>query len=78
MAPPRKKNSRFLLTSGAGCGRMVGMNQVRCPECHALNVTIVGSDEARGLITVQCFECGQETEIDAEAFRVDTGDLPQE
>lgn len=54
------------------------MNQVRCPECHALNVTIVNSDEARGLVTVQCFECGQETEIDAEAFRVDTGDLPQE
>ena len=54
------------------------MNQVRCPECHALNVTIIGSDESRGLVTIQCFECGQETEIDAGAFRVDTGDLPQE
>ena len=54
------------------------MNQVRCPECYSLNVTIVDSDEARGLVTVQCFECGQKTEIDAEAFRVDTGDLPQE
>jgi hypothetical protein len=54
------------------------MNRVRCPECHALNVTIVGSNEPRGVVTVQCFECGRETEIDAEAFRVDTGDLPQE
>ena len=54
------------------------MNQVRCPECLWLNVTIVDSDESRGVVKVQCFECGQETEIDAEAFRVDTGDLPQE
>jgi hypothetical protein len=54
------------------------MNQVRCPECHALNVTIVDSNESRGVITVQCFDCGQATEIDARAFQVDTGDLPQE
>ena len=54
------------------------MNQVHCPECHSLNVTIVDADQARSVITIQCFECGQETEVDAEAFTVDTEDLPQE
>ena len=42
--------------AGAGVWQNGLMNQVRCPECHALNVTIVNSDEARGLVTVQCFE----------------------
>ena len=54
------------------------MNQVRCPECYSLNVTIVDADQSRGVITIQCFECGQETEVDAEAFKVDTEDLPQQ
>ena len=54
------------------------MNQVRCPECLSLNVTIVDADQSRGAITIQCFECGRETEVDAEAFKVDTEDLPQE
>lgn len=76
MAPGRKGKAGA--DASAGVWQNGLMNQVRCPECHSLNVTIVESDEARGLVTVQCFECGQETEIDAEAFRVDTGDLPQE
>ena len=54
------------------------MNHVRCPECHALNVTIVDADQSRSIVTIQCFECGQETEVDAEAFKVDTEDLPQQ
>jgi transcription elongation factor Elf1 len=54
------------------------MNRVRCPQCHALNVTIVSSDDEQHVVTIQCFECGAASEIDTEAFQVDIGDLPQE
>ena len=54
------------------------MNQVKCPQCYSLNVTIVSSDELNGLVTIQCFECGDTSEIDTEDFHVDTGDLPHE
>ena len=43
-----------------------------------MNVTIVDADQSRSIVTIQCFECGQETEVDAEAFKVDTEDLPQQ
>ena len=54
------------------------MNLVKCPLCLSMNVTIVSSDETRELITIHCFACGKESEIDNEDFQVDTDDLPQE
>ena len=54
------------------------MNQVKCPHCFSLNVTIVSADMSREIATIQCFDCGQASEIDTEQFHVDTGDLPQE
>ena len=54
------------------------MNQVKCPHCFSLNVTIVSSDETREVVTVHCLECGKTADIDTEDFMVDTGDLPQE
>ena len=54
------------------------MNQVKCPYCFSVNVTIVSSDESRELTSIHCFNCGKDAEIDTEDFQVDTGDLPQE
>jgi transcription elongation factor Elf1 len=52
------------------------MKKVKCPNCMSLNVTVVSTDEAQEMVTIQCFACGQESEIDNADFHVDTGDLP--
>lgn len=54
------------------------MNQVRCPRCDSVNVTVVSTDPPRALVTIQCFNCGQTSDIHTEQFTVDTDDLPQE
>ena len=54
------------------------MNQVRCPQCDATQVTVVDSDETRDVVTIHCVSCGRTSEISGEQFHVDTGDLPEE
>jgi len=54
------------------------MNQVKCPHCFSLDVTIISADATRELVTIQCFECGKTAEVDREHLTVDTEDLPPE
>lgn len=51
------------------------MNQVKCPKCGSMNVTIVNSDEVRQRVGIHCFGCGEESEINDQDFHVDTDDL---
>ncbi len=54
------------------------MNAVCCSHCSSIKVTIVSTDEARGLVTIRCVDCGQNSEIPTDRFTVDLGDLPVE
>lgn len=54
------------------------MNEVKCAYCFSTQVTIVESDQTREVITVQCIDCGKQSDIDVESFIVDPDDLPPE
>lgn len=54
------------------------MNEVACPRCGSLNVTVVDSDETESWVSIHCLSCNETSKIPGEDFEVDTGDLPPE
>ncbi len=41
---------------------------MKCAYCFSTRLHIIGSDETREVVTVQCLDCGKHSQLDTENY----------